>query len=138
MSPQVGYVLEHEVVPRLRAAIPRTVLCIGSETHEDLIADATLIAARNMHNAEVKGKTIAPSSTAYYAIQHLKSGRRAVGNSATDVHGSAAQLIGRSRPESMEQIVARNEECGGEIFELHDVLACQQDCVSVAVARKLD
>jgi DNA-binding CsgD family transcriptional regulator len=38
----------------------------------------------------------------------------------------------------MEQIVARNEECGGEIFELHDVLACQQDCVSVAVARKLD
>jgi hypothetical protein len=52
----------------LRAVIPRAVLCIGSEDHEDLIADATLLAARNMHNAEAKGKTITASSAAFYAV----------------------------------------------------------------------
>lgn len=138
MSPQVGYVLEHEVVPRLRAAIPRTVLCIGSETHEDLVADATLCAARNMHNAEVKGRKVAASSVAYYAIQHCKSGRRAVGHSSTDVHGSATQLNGRSRLESMEKIVARNEECGGEIWELHDLLSNDAEDPGTRAARKID
>src|ERR1017187_7834206 len=101
MSPQTGYILEHQVVPRLRAAIPRTVLCIGIETHQDIIADATLCAARNMHAAEAKGKTVTASSVAYYAIQHAKSGRRAVGHSSTDVHASNTQLSGRSRLESM-------------------------------------
>jgi hypothetical protein len=38
----------------------------------------------------------------------------------------------------MEQVVASNEENGGEIYLLHDVLASQQKCVPVAVARKLD
>ena len=138
MSPQAGYLLETQVVPRLRAVIPRAVLCIGSETHEDLIADATLLAARNMHNAEAKGKTITASSAAYYSIQHLKSGRRAVGNSSSDVHGSATQLNGRSRIESMDQIVTSDGETGGESYELHDVLANEQEDPATQAARKMD
>ena len=38
----------------------------------------------------------------------------------------------------MEVVVAVNEESGGEIFELHDVLANDHEDVAVAVARKLD
>ena len=38
----------------------------------------------------------------------------------------------------MEEIVATNEESGGEIYLLHDVLSNDADDPSVAVARKLD
>ena len=38
----------------------------------------------------------------------------------------------------MEQVVASNEENGGEIFELHDVLASNQPDPSEAAARNLD
>jgi hypothetical protein len=38
----------------------------------------------------------------------------------------------------MEEIVAVNEENGGEIYLLHDVLSTDADDPSVAVARKLD
>ena len=138
MSPQVGYMLEQEVMPRLRAVVPRSVLCVGSEDHEELIQDATSMAARIMHNAEAKGKRITASNAAYYALQHCKSGCRAVGNSSSDVHGSATQLQGHSRLESMEQVVASNEECGGEIFELHDVLASNQEDPGTKAARKMD
>jgi hypothetical protein len=85
------------------------------------------MAARIMHNAEARGKRITASNAAYYALQHCKSGRRAVGHSEVDVHGSATQLQGHSRLESLEQVVASNEENGGEIFELHDVLASNQE-----------
>ena len=126
------------MVPRLRAVIPRSVLCVGSEDHEELVQDATCLAGRILHNAEAKGKTVTASSVAYYSLQHCKSGRRAVGHSNSDVHGSATQLNSRSRLESMEVVVAVNEESGGEIFELHDVLANDHEDVAVAVARKLD
>ncbi|MGA2160480.1 MAG: hypothetical protein ABSG90_14860 [Dehalococcoidia bacterium] len=125
-------------MPRLRAVIPRSVLCIGSEDNEELIADATLMAGRILDNAESKGKAVSASSAAYYAIQHCKSGRRAVGHSSSDVHGSATQLNGKSRLESMEQVVASNEESGGEIYELHDVLASNQEDPGTKAARKMD
>jgi DNA-binding NarL/FixJ family response regulator len=138
MSPQVGFLLQYQVLPRLRAVIPRSVLCVGSEDHDELVQDSCALAARIMHNAESRGKRITPSNAAYYAIQHCKSGRRAVGHSAVDVHGSATQLQGHSRLESMEEVVASNEEQGGEIFELHDVLGSDHEDVAQAVARKMD
>jgi DNA-directed RNA polymerase specialized sigma24 family protein len=138
MSPQAGWLLVDQIVPRLKAVIPRSVLCIGSEDHEELVQDATCMAARIMHNGEQKGKRIPHQSAAYYAIQHCKSGRRAVGHSSSDVHGSATQLNGRSRLESMEEVVAFAEENGGEIFELHDVLANDHEDVAMAVARRMD
>jgi hypothetical protein len=49
MSPRAGFVLQDQVVPRLRAVIPRTVLCVGSEDPEELVQDATCMAARIMH-----------------------------------------------------------------------------------------
>ena len=115
MSPRSGWLLVDQVIPRLKAVIPRSVLTVGSEDHQELIQDATCLAARIMHNGERKGKKVPHQSAAYYAIQHCKSGRRSVGHSCSDVHGTATQLNGRSRLESMEEVVAVAEETGGEI-----------------------
>jgi hypothetical protein len=94
---------------------------------------------RIMHDGEQNGKRIPHRSAAFYALQHLKSGRTSVGHSSPDVHGTSTQLNGRSRLESMEEVVAVNGECGGEIYYLHDVLSHNDaDDPSVVVARKLD
>ena len=137
MSPQAGFILQDQVVPRLKAAIPRTVLTIGSEDHEELIQDATCLAARILHNAELNGKQITASNAAYYAIQHCKSGRRAVGHSNSDALGSATQINGRSAPESLEMVVAVDEITGGEVL-LHDVLSTDQEDPGTKAARKMD
>jgi hypothetical protein len=119
MSPRSGWLLVNEIVPRLRSAVPLVAHCVGAEDPEELIGDATLHAARILHSAESRGKKITAGNVAYYAIEHTRSGRRSCGNSASDVHGAATQLRGRSRLDSLETVIASNEECGGEIFELH-------------------
>ena len=127
MSPQTGWLLQEEVVPRLRAVIPHTVHCVGCEDAEELIQDATAMAASIFHKAEAAGKKVAASSVAYYSIQHCKSGRRSVGHSWADVHGTATQLHGKTRLHSMEEVVASDEETGGEIFTFNDVLSNEQE-----------
>jgi hypothetical protein len=96
MSPQAGFLLHDQIVPRLRSAIPNAVSFIGSEDAEELVQDGTLIAAKMIHNAEQAGKnvvrnpgasrrgarkvrTINAGSIAYYTIQKLKCGRRSTG-----------------------------------------------------------
>ena len=138
MSPQTGWILQEEIVPRLRSAIPQAVSFIGSEDAQELIQDATAIAARILHNAEAKGKKVASSSVAYYSIQHCRSGRRSVGNSCSDVHGSGTQITGRSRLKSLDETVAIDEESGGEILEFHDILSNDAEDPSMAAARNLD
>ena len=138
MSPRAGWLLVNEIVPRLRSTVPLVAHCVGAEDPEELIGDATLHAARILHSAEQRGKTVSASSVAFYAIEHTRSGRRSCGNSASDVHGAATQLKGRSRLESMEQVVASNEECGGEIWELHDVLSSDAEDPGTKAARKMD
>ena len=128
----------NEILPRLRSAVPQVAHCVGAEDPEELIGDATLHAARILHSAEARGKTITAGNVAYYAIEHTRSGRRSTGNSASDVHGAATQLKGRSKLESMEQVVASNEECGGEIWELHDVLSRDEEDPGTKAARKMD
>lgn len=70
MSPEAGYLLAYQVVPRLSAVIRRSVLCIGVEDHEELIQDATCLAAKIMHNGELNGKQVRhfPLSTPSTAI----------------------------------------------------------------------
>ena len=138
MSPQTGWLLQEQVVPRLRAVIPHTVHRVGCEDAEELIQDATAMAAGIFHQAEAAGKKVAASSVAYYSIQHCRSGRRSVGHSCADVHGTATQLHGRTRLHSMEEVVASDEETGGEIFTFNDVLSNEQEDPSTRAARKLD
>ena len=93
MSPQAGWILQEEVVPRLRASIPRNVSQIGSEDAEELVQDATCMAARLLHNAEKANKTVTPGNIAYYTVLHMKSGRRSTGHSNADVLGSPPARI---------------------------------------------
>ena len=138
MSPQTGWILREEVLPRLRSAIPRTVNYVGCEDAEELVQDATAIAAKMLHSVELAGKTVTPGNIAYYAIQHVKSARRSTGSSTVDVMGSGTQLHGNTRLNSLDEPAASDEETGGEIFTFNDVLSRDQEDPSMIAARNLD
>jgi hypothetical protein len=138
MSPRAGWLLVNEIVPRLRSAVPQVARCVGAEDPEELIGDATLHAARILHSAESRGKTVSASSIAYYAIEHTRSGRRSCGNSCTDAMSAATQLQSRSRLECLETVVAEDQETGGEIYLLHDVLGSDQEDPATKAMRNLD
>jgi DNA-binding CsgD family transcriptional regulator len=128
---------------------------VPSEDAEELVQDGTLIAAQRIHNAEQAGKkvvrnlgagrrsarkvrTISAGNIACYTIQKLKCGRRSTGSSTVDVYGSGTQINGKSRLESMEQVVGSNEENGGEIYLLHNVLADNQHDLGTEAAKRMD
>ena len=139
MSPQAGWILQEEIVPRLRSAIPKSVLCVGAEDHQELIQDATTMAACMIDRVESQGKLghVTASNIAYYTIQHCKSGRRANGTSRVDITASATQLNGSTKLHSLNEIVA-TDECGFEIFELQDVISNDREDPGTVAARKLD
>ena len=85
-------------------------LCIGVKGfHEELVADATLsLPARNMHNAEAEGKTYHSQATQPFTPYSIVNpGVEQLVVARSDVHGSATQLYGRSRLDSLEQVVSR-------------------------------
>ena len=139
MSPQAGYILQEQVVPRLRSAIPKAVHFVGCEDAEELTQDATAMAAKLIDRVESQGKLgkISPGNIAYYTLLHLKSGRRANGTSSVDIMASATQLNGSSRLHSLHEVVSHSE-AGDEIFELHDVISNDHEDPSVQAARKMD
>ena len=149
MTKNAGNVLCTEVVPRLQSAIPY-VYFVGSEDAQELVQDATAFAAKIIYHAEKAGKKLTRAATgrrggisagniAYYTIQHIKSGRRSTGSSKADVYGSWTQLAGRTRLHSLEEPVAEDQETGGEIFLLHDVLADhRQEDPATKATRKMD
>jgi hypothetical protein len=102
-----------------------------------------------MHNAEKNGKKVTRSATgkpgqitagniAYYAIVKLRNGCRSNGIVTGDVYGSAAQIQGRTRLNSLEEVVSTDEETGGEIFQFHDVLADEGEDPATKATRKMD
>jgi hypothetical protein len=114
MSPQAGFLLQDQVLPRLKSAIPIAVSFIGSEDAEELVQDGTLIAAKMIHTAEQAGRqesrrnpgagrrrgdrkvrTISAGNIAYSTIQKLKCGRRSTGSSTVDVYGSGTEICAR-------------------------------------------
>jgi hypothetical protein len=127
-----------QVVPRLRSAIPVVCHCVYPEDQAELVQDSIAMACKLMHNVESKGKQVTPGNIAYYTIQHIKSGRRSTGSSVVDVHASQTQLNGTTRISSLDEVVASNEECGGEIFTFNDVLSNDQEDPGTKAARKMD
>ena len=110
MSPQAGLLLLNEITPRLRSAIPNNVCFVGSEDAQEVVQDSIAMAARMLHNAQKNRKKVTPGNVAYYCILHAKSGRRSVGYSNADVHGTATQLNGRATLESFDEPVGMDEE----------------------------
>ena len=134
MTANAGVLLYTEVVPRIRSAIPAAVNCVGCEDAQEVIQDGTALAAKMMHNAEHAGKKVTRSATgrqgeisagniAYFTIVKLRNGCRSSGMVTGDVYGAGTQINGRTRLSSLDDVVASDEETGGEIFLLHDVLS---------------
>jgi hypothetical protein len=136
MSPQAGWILQAEVVPRLRASIPRNVHCVGSEDAEELIQDSIAIAAKMLHSAEAAGKTVTAGNIAYYALQLIRSGRRSTGSSVVDVMAPGTQLNGHAWLNSLDEPVA--DQTSGEGFTFNDVLASDQEDPATIAGRNLD
>ncbi len=118
--------------------IPQSVRPVGCEDVEELVQDATAIAARMLESVETAGKRVTPGNLAYYTVAVLKSGRRSTGSSTTDVIAVGAQLKGRTRLTSLEEVVASDLESGEEIFTFHDVLSRDQEDPATQAARELD
>jgi hypothetical protein len=137
MSPEAGWLLQEKVVPRLRSAIPVAVHCVGCEDPEELVQDGTAIAARMLHNAEAAGKQVTAGNIAYYAIQHLKSGRRSTGSSVVDVMQPATQVSGRTQVVSLEALVP-TEGADNETFTLGDALSNDHEDPAMIATRRLD
>ena len=138
MSPRAGWILHDEIAPRLRYTIPKSVSYVGSEDAEELVQDGIAFAARMLHAAEESGKEVTPGNVAYYAAQHVRSGRRSTGTSRVDVMASQTQIQGVTRLNSLQEVVSSDAETGSDIFELQDVLAQDQEDPSQIAARNLD
>jgi DNA-binding NarL/FixJ family response regulator len=137
MSPEAGWLLVNQIVPRIAATVPRSSTPVGSEDAQELVQDAVALAARMLHLAEAKKKKVTAGNIAYYTIQHSKSGRRSVGNSVADVYGTGTQLSGRVRLASFDEPV-HTDENSGESLTLGDVFGLEAEDPSVTAARNLD
>jgi hypothetical protein len=149
MSPQAGFLLQDQIVPRLQSAIPNVCHCVGSEDAQELIQDSIAMAAKMMDGAEQAGKKVVrfagrrsnevtAGNITFYTIEKLRSGRRSTGSSVVDVFGSGTQLNGTTRLNSLEEVVASSDEAGGEIFTFNDVLSRDEEDPGTRAARKLD
>ncbi len=119
MSPMMDEMLVHEVVPRLRKAahsIPK----IGHEDDEEIVQDATLMAARMMDSAEKAGHPITAGNASYYAVKAARSGRRSYYTGRSDAMSPGCQIDGKARHDCMDEEI---EFEGGESGTLHEVIA---------------
>jgi DNA-directed RNA polymerase specialized sigma24 family protein len=111
--------LVHEVVPRLRNAA-RSIQKVGHEDDEEIIQDATLMAARMMDSAEKAGHPFTAGNVSYYAAKAARSGRRSYYTGRSDVMSPGCQIDGKARHEWLDDEI---EMEFGDTGALHDVIA---------------
>ncbi len=133
MSP----LLLKEIAPRLRSFIPRVVMPVGAEDSEELVQDALYSAARMLDSVERAGKKVTAGNIAYYAIPHMKSGRRGSSCGRTDALASTTQLDAKSSLHSMQEEVGYDPETD-EAITLDDLLASEREDPAMTDARDLD
>jgi hypothetical protein len=137
MSPQAGFILLHEIVPRLRAAISNSVCFVGSEDAEELIQDTVATAAKMLHSVEARGKAVTPGNICYYAVKLTRQGRRSTGQRKSDPLDPMAQLNGSCSLVSLDAPLS-SETDGEEGMCLHDALASRSADPSQEAAKRLD
>jgi hypothetical protein len=137
MSPHAGWLLVNEIIPRIAAVVPRCVPHVGTEDTEEIVQDASAMAARMLMNAETAGKKVTPGNIAFYTLQHMKSGRRFAGNSIADVLGAATQLNGRSHVVSFDEAMDANEN-DADVFSLHHAFTDPSEDPATTAARNMD
>lgn len=119
MSPMLDEMLVHEVVPRLRGTV-RTIPKIGCEDDEEIIQDATLMAARMMDSAEKAGKTFTAGNMAWFTTKAARSGRRSYYTGRSDVMSPGCQIAGHASHECLDREI---EFESGETGALHEAVA---------------
>ncbi len=135
MSPFAGSLLLSAVIPLITAGIRRGAKPVGTEDYNELVQDASAVAAAMIDSAERREAPIIPKSIAYYAVQTIKSGRRSTSAGRTDVM-SAVVRMGKDRNlVSMDLPVDEDDE--GE-SSFGDMLACNADDPGMIAGRNLD
>src|SRR5450759_2293731 len=102
MSPYAGSLLL-QIMPLIKATVMRTIKPVGCEDHQEIVQDATVMAADMLDSCERKGKALIPKSVAYYAVQAAKSGRRSTYAGRSDAFSYAAHKDGRAVLVSMDE-----------------------------------
>lgn len=118
MSPMMQEMLVNDVVPRLRKAV-RAIPKTGCEDDDEIVQDATLMAARMMDSAEKAGRHFTAGNIAYYAERAARSGRRSHYSGRSDVMSPGCLLDGRARTDSLDVEIEADDL---EIGSLYDVL----------------
>ncbi len=136
MNRKTETLLLHEVAPRLRAAIPKTIPIVGPDDPEELLQDGLAIALSLLQGTQRVGKKVSAGNIAYYVILALRSGRRSTGFKKNDVLHPAAQLSGHARLQSLDEPISDDEH--GETLTLHYCLAAPVDDPATTAARRLD
>ena len=137
MTAQAGELLVTQIAPRLRTLVPKSVKPVGAEDGEELIQDAIAIAAQMLDRVEQTGKTVTAGNIAYYAVLHMRSGRRSQGSSRTDIMAAGTQLDARSCVLSFEEEVGYDPELD-EPITLGELLASDHEDPALAAARNID
>ena len=138
MSSHADKMLTDEIVPRLRHMIPHHVSFVGAEDAEEVLQDATLMAARLLARARANGKQVTPGNIAFYTMLHIRCGRRSHSASRSDVMGSRTQIVGNSRVTSLAAPIPAEDQSLDEPMTLGDVLASEAEDPSETAARNLD
>jgi hypothetical protein len=137
MSPSAGCLLVEQIAPRLRALVPKSVKPVGAEDTEELVQDAIVVAAQMLDRVEQAGKIVTAGNIAYYALLHMRSGRRSQGSSRTDTMAPGTQLDARSTVLSFEEEVGYDPELD-EPITLGELLASDHEDPAFAAARNID
>ena len=119
MSPLLEEMLVKEVVPRLRSAA-RSIQKIGCEDDDEIIQDATLMAAKMMDSAERAGHKFTAGNMAYYAAKAARSGRRSYYSGRSDVYSPGCQIDGHAIHEHLDDEI---EFDSGDFGTLHDIIS---------------
>ena len=109
-------------MPRMRAAAP-SIPKIGSEDNEEIIQDATLMAARMMISAEKAGQKFTAGNIAYYAERAARSGRRSYYTGRSDALSPGCQIDGRARHVSLDDEIEFENGEFWDVCTLHDIVA---------------
>ena len=134
MSPYAGSLLL-QIMPLIKSTVMRTIKPVGCEDHDEIVQDATAMAADMLDSSERNGKALIPKSVAFYAVQAAKSGRRSTYGGRSDAFSSAAQKDGRAMLVSMDEPLAIGED---DDITLGDMLVDKHDDPATLGGRNMD
>ena len=79
---------------------------LDPEAREEAVAEVRAMSWKNYLHAWQAGKSVTPSSLAYYGALAFRCGRRMAGQNSTDVLSPRTQVLGRVAVESLDALPA--------------------------------